>query len=142
VSPAKIQVISPGKIAIAVTTSAVVLALTAVFTGMAFAVPAEAREGTNQTKGQEYLVGPDGSSRNLQSLFDDFDTIRAKPRSGAPWYIINWGSKNGEWRRWEGRPCGSDSCVRARRSDGVSFAKLSIFPSDTRGFYTNAELAE
>lgn len=75
-----------------------------------------------------------------RKLIDDFETIRSRPR--GPWYVINWGSEDGEPRRWEGRECGSHSCVRAVTEGGESFARLEVSPSETPGYYVNAELAE
>lgn len=75
-----------------------------------------------------------------RKLSDDFGSIRPQP--GGPWYVINWGSEDGQPRRWEGQNYGSDSCVRAVRGGGDSFARLEVSPPDTSGFYANAELAE
>lgn len=74
------------------------------------------------------------------TLTDEFDAIRSQPN--GPWYVINLGSRDGQARRWEGEACGSDSCVKARKAGGVSYAELSVTPSRTPGFYVNAELAE
>lgn len=75
-----------------------------------------------------------------QRLSDGFKTIRQQP--AGPWYVINWGSEGGQPQRWEGRECGSDSCVRALSRGGDRFARLSVTPSESPGFYVNAELAE
>lgn len=103
--------------------SAIVPAL-ALLLAVEFAAPAEVQ----------------ASDAGVQRLYDDFGRINKQP--SGPWYVINWGSEDGQPQRWEGVPCGSDSCVRARKSGDVSYADLSIHPSDHPGFFTNAELAE
>jgi hypothetical protein len=60
-----------------------------------------------------------------RKISDGFGSIRPQP--GGPWYVINWGSEDGQPQCWEGQDCGSDSCVRAvSEGSDQPFGALSL----------------
>ena len=77
------------------------------------------------------------------ALFDDFNEVTYQPvDENSHWWIRNWGDLKGSNYVWMDVDCGDASCVTAETdSDRTTYVDFALFPDDTPGFYTNAELA-
>src|SRR5687768_3871807 len=70
-------------------------------------------------------------------VYDDFDTLVFHPDPVAYWHVLNWGDAG----PIEGS-YGDSSSVTAESEDGVTFARLALYPDATPGNYTNTEISE
>lgn len=83
-------------------------------------------------------VHADGPIFTESLVYDSFDSFTFRPDPGSYWYLLNYGDA----QIWDDQYCGDATCFTLMNENNTSFARMSLYPDSTPGFYNNVELAE